>query len=383
MTSRLQTLAQRSADRAAKRAKKAAVRKFARTPIGRLAGESRRSAQGAKRMSAKMRRLLDSKMGAAVSKDINRAGSIEQYVANKGAAVALDWMWTALGPAGVALRQLMGIKSQAAKTTEQLEAAVQLLKEFGFDIKRPAGKSKDRDVSKLLDELPEILEEAEEAATKPKDTRALPSPRSRRPDVRRAPPEVPEIVPATPRVRGPIPADQYMSAFVETRDSSNVYGFQYDYVQQILYITYKAPGPPVRFKNAKTKDGKPYRLRIRAQKRGAMYAYGGAKSPVPESVFQGLDRARSKGTFVWDNIRQRGTIYGHQYPYRLVQGYVQAGRQTYIPRKATQGGYRQRALVPRGGTWQDAQFSTLPERRFRAVPDRGTPNRGEPNRGRP
>jgi hypothetical protein len=46
-------------------------------------------------------------------------------------------------------------------------------------------------------------------------------------------------------------------------------------------------------------------------------------------------KADSKGTFIWDNIRIRGTISGHHFDYQLVG--VQA---SYVPRKAT--------LTPRG-----------------------------------
>jgi hypothetical protein len=54
---------------------------------------------------------------------------------------------------------------------------------------------------------------------------------------------------------------------------------------------------------------------------GPTYGYKG----VHPDLFVSFTMAASKGIFVWDNLRVRGTIHGHQYPYflsRVSQGYV-------------------------------------------------------------
>ena len=170
---------------------------------------------------------------------------------------------------------------------------------------------------------------------------------------------------------------------IETPESSNVFSIQYDSFFGILYVTFKAGGPPVGTKKTKNVcTGKDGTVQVRAHRRGPTYSYGGKGSPVPESVWKSFVSAASKGKFVWTELRICGTIYGHKYPYRLVG----SGVDSYVPRKATAGGFRRRALVSTDRGARPAAFSTLPERLFgtpsRGEPDRGTPNRGEPNRGR-
>lgn len=92
---------------------------------------------------------------------------------------------------------------------------------------------------------------------------------------------------------------------------------------------------------------------------GATYDYRN----VPPSVFQRISDASSKGTAIWDNLRVRGTVYGHQYSYELVAAsradvvYTDgklAGRITYVPRRAVgPGAFIGRTI--RQGTGRAAQ----------------------------
>lgn len=66
---------------------------------------------------------------------------------------------------------------------------------------------------------------------------------------------------------------------------------------------------------------------------GARYAYNG----VHPSVFDSMRRAASKGKFVWDRLRVRGTVSGHRYQYRLEQ----AHKSGYVPRRAVRYGDRE------------------------------------------
>lgn len=59
---------------------------------------------------------------------------------------------------------------------------------------------------------------------------------------------------------------------------------------------------------------------------GPLYKYYN----VPINVFQAFRRSGSPGGFVWDKLRVRGTVSGHQFDYSLAD----VGPSGYIPRKA-------------------------------------------------
>jgi hypothetical protein len=149
-----------------------------------------------------------------------------------------------------------------------------------------------------------------------------------------------------------------------TPGSSNVYGYYFETEsrkQGILYVTFLAS----------------YRGEVR-QGPGTTYAY----YDVPVKKFREFQRATasSAGSAVWDYLRLRGTTWGHQHQYRLVQAHGE-----YVPRKATRGGFKTRNVPEIGETGRRTyRRSTLPESTFpdRGYPDRGEPDRGEPDRGR-
>lgn len=143
---------------------------------------------------------------------------------------------------------------------------------------------------------------------------------------------------------------------VLTPESSNVYSFAYDEAQGILYVSYKAAAPPGE--------------RERPNERGPTYSYGGRMRPVPRHVYVNMRSAVSKGGFVWDELRVRGTIHGHHYQYTLVSPSF-AGGEIYVPRKATARGFRTRSVVAAAPTIRQvgqprrrrpSERSTLPER---------------------
>lgn len=176
-----------------------------------------------------------------------------------------------------------------------------------------------------------------------------------------------------PNYAPPLPGETnpLSEEIVVVGQSSNVYSFAYDSQASTLYVTYQGHKiNPGSISRGRVKRG---RGRSRPQLkgelgstvtgerggRGAMYAY----FDVPARVFQRMKLATSKGKFVWDELRQRGTIHGHKYRYSLVQGYVshQKGVQgVYIPRKATAGGFRSRSVADLGTGKRGFQTSTLP-----------------------
>lgn len=124
---------------------------------------------------------------------------------------------------------------------------------------------------------------------------------------------------------------------------------------------------------------------------GAMYHYFG----VNPAVFDAFRIAASKGKFVWDRLRVRGTVSGHQFQYELAM----LEKDGYVPRKATRYGDNEYYI---GRQVQDLQGNTYRSQledefvqklgrnrkppsviagRGAPPPNRGRP--GPPNRGRP
>jgi len=157
--------------------------------------------------------------------------------------------------------------------------------------------------------------------------------------------------------------------------SSNVFSYYWQPESKysgILYVTFLARA---------VGKGQP------RQGPGPTYAYFG----VTMQKFAAFRRqaGESAGSAVWDHLRVRGTIFGHQVQYRLI-----SVTGNYVPRKATAKGFKTRYLKPVGrpravnarlgpnATLEQRGFqrSTLAPREFSA-PDRGNPDRGTPNRG--
>lgn len=157
-------------------------------------------------------------------------------------------------------------------------------------------------------------------------------------------------------------------------DSSNVYAVGYNGQTKTMRVQYKASAI-----NAASLRGRGHSGRNRVRGAlgktvtnmrhgpGPLYDYHG----VPYNVFNRILGAGSKGKAIWDNLRIRGTVYGHRYDYELVSASTalvvllqqnappkRVGRVTYVPRKAaapktflprriTQGGRQFRSLLPK------------------------------------
>ena len=160
-----------------------------------------------------------------------------------------------------------------------------------------------------------------------------------------------------------------------TPQSSNVYSFSYarrpgDTVGT-LFVRYKASGlNPDSVSSGKGRRGGREQLHgklgstVKGKKNepGPLYAY----LRVPPSVYSRMQAASSKGRFVWDTLRIRGTVYGHKYAYQLVQGQVITDGKisgVYIPRKATKKGFQVRSVADVGTGRRSFQSSTLPSQR--------------------
>ena len=195
-----------------------------------------------------------------------------------------------------------------------------------------------------------------------------------------------------------------LSKVHRTPSSSNVYSFQYDYLTTTLYVQFKAPTI-----NQKSVTNYTHKGGIRGMAGdmgktvtgktddpGQLYAY----YDVPIRVFKKLKTATSAGKAVWDLLRVRGSIDGHQYRYSLVAGVMVAGEDgqmaMYVSRRAVGKGFQSRSVATPGAGKRRYVSSTLPQdlrghgtisaNRHRPprgrplLPNRGRPN--PPNRGR-
>lgn len=163
-------------------------------------------------------------------------------------------------------------------------------------------------------------------------------------------------------------------------ESSNVYSYYWQPESKtsgILYVTFLQKAPSK------------FQQRSGA---GATYAYYGVTTAKYRRFRS--EAASSPGKAVWDHLRVRGTIFGHQVQYRLV-----AVSGDYVPRKATKKGFKTRYLkpvgspqqvnarLPKGAAEREKELarrgflrSTLPAQEY-SQPERGNPDRGQPNRG--
>jgi hypothetical protein len=130
-----------------------------------------------------------------------------------------------------------------------------------------------------------------------------------------------------------------------TPASSNVYSFAFQSESRtrgILWVTFrhgKATGKRER-KNSCTNET--YTIGVKPNVAGPTYAY----YDVPMTVYNRLKAAQSKGAEIWQSLRICGSVYGHQYRYTLVEG-AKIGPNfdgVYVPRRATQTGFKKRAV---------------------------------------
>lgn len=216
-----------------------------------------------------------------------------------------------------------------------------------------------------MEEAAEVVNQAVKETVKA-PPKPIPPP-VRKPEPRRGRPEAPAEVEDVRLVPPKSPyedSDPILTGEMIDVQSSNVHSIGFDY-------NWDNPSKStlkVRFLQGK-KD---------AKHPGPLYFY----YDVRPQVFEAFRKAISKGKFVWDELRIRGTVTGHQYRYQLAG--ISRG---YVPRQAKKYGpnqyfVRRQFQGVRGGQSRDFE-SELPDQRvgtYRPA-NRGTPNRGRPKRG--
>jgi hypothetical protein len=138
--------------------------------------------------------------------------------------------------------------------------------------------------------------------------------------------------------------------------SSNVHSIGYDQQTATLAVRYLAPKLSNTSGGFAGKAGKGRRQTARGKSGSTVTGKTNSPGPlyhyydVPEGLWNRFQSAGSKGKWVWDNLRIRGTIAGHRYAYALIAGTVagEGDRVTYIPRLATSSGFKARSRIQAG-----------------------------------
>jgi len=274
---------------------------------------------------------------------------IDRYARGGATGGILSKVLGQLGPVGKAIGFLFGRESDKSRDVNpaSLKSAMDLLNSLGYNVTPPTSSTG--------------------GSTKPPRGGSGGSSRPKAPPSR--PTSQPTRTgtggsqftqpPAQGQPQGPQPptgrfvSDQYIPMQIVT-GSSNVYAIGYNpdtrtcRVQFLATSVYadsiKGRGHKGRGR-ARGKLGKT--LSNRRHGPGPVYDYHN----VPPGIFKRLQAASSKGKAIWDNLRIRGTVYGHQYDYSLsaasvvdvVQRVYQQGQSfpgkkvasiTYVPRRA-------------------------------------------------
>lgn len=380
---------------------------FSRTLLGKSLNAAKRQISGG--TFTQLRRQIR-KAGREVSmQDLTRRTmrDVQRYSLTGMAMQAVNNLLGSLGPLGHVIRSQLYRRRRPA---DQLKAAADLLRSYGYEIlgkdTRWPGYERGEEAAKQLLEqagyrvlpngavIPEpkpVWEQQQQedgdepqslTYTRPQPPRdeqagrpsaSAPSQMQQPEDEQEEGEDEPVQVTVTPEIRTP--------------SSSNVYSFQYDYKRSTLYVRYQEHSVnPNAIRGSKAGGRAHVRGTLghtvggKTGGPGASYAY----YDVPVRVFEKLVRAPSAGRAVWDELRIRGTAYGHRFRYGLASAQtvrMEDGTDAvYVPRRITPQGFRARTLAVEGTGRRIYAHSALPEeaRNFR-----GRPNRGRPDRGRP
>lgn len=163
---------------------------------------------------------------------------------------------------------------------------------------------------------------------------------------------------------GLFPGRQYVGMHFVV--SSNVYAIGYNPETSTMRVQYLASmlnASGIRGRGHKGKN------RVKGKLGGTVTRFRSGPGPtydyynVPYRIYKSIEGAGSKGAAIWDNLRIRGTAYGHKYDYALVGVALQpvidvltrksVAKVTYVPRRATgPGAFRPRVFQQGQGTFR-------------------------------
>lgn len=361
-----------------------AAREFQKSEFGRIVREVRRGSATpaairrlSQLQSGGVQRFAKQFMGQPFGQTVR---TLEQYAKRGGASASMvDDLLGSLGQTGTLIRSLFGTSGGLKGS---IRAAASLLRAFGGEAILPEGMGDLTDWDRGIAAMKARLEAIGYTVLPPGEAapevtgRGLPTERTAAktklpfgtPETTRRgkPRRVVDVQTVRGRRRFKVDHPAITGEMVPCQ-SSNVHSYGYDVEHGLLYVRFL--------------DSLPGGARAGP---GPLYQYSG----VDAEEFDALHRAGSKGDWVWDHLRIRGTVSGHRKDYRLV-GVVRG----YVPRKATldpaYGGevYIKRRVLTNKGRWLESQRPSGSAPGGATIAKAGTagmrPNRGAPNRGRP
>lgn len=378
----------------AQRTRQQLAAQIANTPVGQLAREVDRVARTrsatqatADRLKRQLEALTRGANREAVAKTAvaRQIEEIERYAKAEGGA--WNYLKRKFGPVADAIKGLLQ-PSGKPQHTQEMEKAAELLNALGMGTEGAKGRrvsveSTDpatrADAERVLRSLGFDVQEKRPEQPKPWSSA----------NRTRLPPPVDRIRPAQPpdefsgmerRMLGGMfvyfrPDDPILTGEMIRVQSSNVHSIGFEW-------------------NDKQPENGTLKVRFLDSEGGRKTSKGGATYhyyDVHPRVFIEFQRAASKGKFVWDRLRVRGTVSGHQYRY----GLARISSSGYVPRQATRIGdeewyLRRRVQTEGGGPLQSQlqdrmvrQLTPDQARRLSGSPRNGRPGDGRPNNGRP
>jgi hypothetical protein len=261
---------------------------------------------------------------------------VDRYARGGATGSILGKVLGQLGPVGKAISFIFGRETDKSRDVNpaSIKSAIDLLNSLGYNVAPPAtGTGGTGKPPKAPGKAP----------TSPPQRTGTGGRSTSQP-----PPQAQPQGPQPPT--GRFVSDQYIPMQL-VAGSSNVYAIGYNPDTRTCRVQYLASAV---FADAIKGRGHKGRKRARgtlgrtvSRKRsgpGPVYDYHN----VPPGIFKRLQAASSKGKAIWDNLRIRGTVYGHQYDYTLaaasvvdvIQRAVGGGTSrkvasiTYVPRRA-------------------------------------------------
>ncbi len=309
---------------------------------------------------------------------------LAKYAKDPKAATEIDKFLDALGPAGKAIKAILGpVAGGSTGSSRSMTAAINMVRSVGAEVLPNLNVKSGPEFERALEAV-KRWSDAHGYELTPKQVKGFSigkgafdetAGRGQQPSKGRGRQRTTADVPmgSGGTKRFPLNHPVVSGEFIKAPSSTNVYSFGYDYIEGILYVRFLA-----------SSDG-------RRDGPGSMYSYRGV---TPEEFLQlynvrqghsGEGGRSTPGTWVWDVLRIRGTVSGHQKDYALV-----GVMQQYVPRKATVHPdygeiFVERRVKTLDGNWLRSKLphGEAANSRLSSVIQAGNVNRGAARSGRP
>jgi hypothetical protein len=372
---------------------------LSRTPAGRFASEVDRVARtrsATKATADRLRRQFTQLTAGANREATSRLAvsrqlaDIERYAARTPGG-AWGWMSKVFGPIADAIKGLlrpMGLQ----RSTREIEQAAELLNALGASTEGARGRrvrveSADNrareDAERILESLGFDIDRGASPVPIPPELR-LPDPTA----PPSAPPRTPSRLPPIPRN---VPDDPTSGMVRRMLNGMFVYFRPDDPIVTGAMIHVRSSNVhSIGFIwNDKTPEKGTLKVRYLDKSKGNKSSTQGGPTyfyyDVHPRVFFDFQRASSMGRFVWDRLRIRGTVSGHQFRY----GLGALSSTGYVPRQATRIGNEEHFLGRSVRTRDNRTLRSQQADRFvrhltpqqQALPASAFPNTGRPRSG--